>query len=121
MLPTKTMGDDMKLNDTTVKGLERPEGKSDWIYFDDDPKARGFGVRLRAGCKPLFVFQYRTAGGRQRRMTIAKVEKLGIDTARKRARELAAEVVLGRDPQAAKAEQNVEKAKKEAAAKHTVG
>jgi integrase len=95
----------MKLTDNVVDGLALPPGKADQIIFDSDHKKAvvGFGVRLRANCRPVWVLQYRI-GPRHRRYQLGAVAKLPADKARERARELVAEVVLGRDPQAEKIE-----------------
>jgi integrase len=97
MLPVD--GSAMKLNKTTVRGLQLPAGKPEAFVWDDD--VRGFGVRLRAGGKRVWVVQYRV-GAKQRRVTLGDVKKLDPDRARAAARERLAEVTLGRDPQAEK-------------------
>jgi integrase len=97
----------MKLNDSIVADLELPAGETktgkpitDFIYFDD--AVAGLGVRLRAGCQAIWIFQYRV-GPKQRRMQLGPVKKLGADDARKHAKKLLARVTLGEDPQAEKA------------------
>src|SRR6266699_1443261 len=108
-------GANMKLTDTAIAALKLPKGKTktgkpltDWIYFDD--AVTGLGVRLRQGCQPIWVLQYRI-GPRQRRMRLGPVKKLGADAARKHAKKLAAQVVLGEDPAKAKAKERTERAK----------
>jgi integrase len=101
----------MKLNKDTVARLTLPEGKSDQIWFDDD--LPGFGVRLRAGGKGVWIIQYRV-GVQQRRETLGDIRKVDLKAAREAARQRFAAVTLGSDPAA-------EKAAERAAAKVTLG
>jgi hypothetical protein len=57
----------MKLTQPVVNGLALPPGKTDAIFFDDD--VPGLGLRLRAGGKRSWIFQYQI-GTKQRRMTL---------------------------------------------------
>jgi integrase len=91
----------MRLTRPAVARLALPEGKSEAIVFDDG--LPGFGVRLRAGGKRVWVAQYRI-GSKQRRVTIGTVEAIDPDRARARAKEILARVQLGGDPQTEKAE-----------------
>jgi len=86
----------MLLTDQSVAKLSIPEGKSELIVFDD--REPGFGVRLRAGGKRVWICQYR-AGGQQRRVTIKPVAELTAAKARDRAKAIKAGVTLGSDPQ----------------------
>lgn len=86
----------MLLTDQVVAKLAIPDGKSEHIVFDE--KEPGFGIRLRAGGKRVWVCQYR-AGGQQRRVTIDRVDNLSTAKAREKARALKAGVTLGADPQ----------------------
>ncbi|WP_187640145.1 integrase arm-type DNA-binding domain-containing protein [Bosea sp. F3-2] len=86
----------MLLTDQSVAKLTIPEGKAELIVFDD--REPGFGVRLRAGGKRVWICQYR-AGGQQRRVTIKSVAELTAAKARDRAKALKAGVTLGTDPQ----------------------
>jgi integrase len=92
----------MKLTQPNVDGLTLPVGKVDHIEFDDD--LPGFGVRLRAGGKRTWIIQYRV-GRKQRRFTLAAVNKLSAKKARDEADERLARVTLGGDPQAKKIEE----------------
>lgn len=91
----------MRLTKPNVNALKIPDGKSEAIFFDE--QLPGFGVRLRAGGKRVWVVQYRI-GAKQRRVTIGSVEALDPEEARKRAREIIARVQLGGDPQVEKNE-----------------
>jgi len=66
----------MKLTVGSTTGLKLPEGHTkngkpitDFVYWDSE--VPGFGLRLRAGGKRAFIFQYKT-GGTQYRMTLGK-------------------------------------------------
>lgn len=98
MLPK---GSRVRLTKPNVAKLELPPGKSETIVFDD--ALPGFGVRIRAGGKRVWIAQYRV-GRQQRRVTIGSVETLNPDKAREEARNILAKVHLGGDPQTEKAE-----------------
>src|SRR5215472_9899644 len=73
-----------------------PEGKDDYIVFDQDMP--GFGYRLRrSGDKVArsWVAQYRHAG-QTRRMTLKSI--LSAEEARDEAKKILAKVALGQDP-----------------------
>jgi integrase len=91
----------MEFTKESLAGLSLPEGKSDAIFFDDD--LPGFGVRLRKGGKAVWIIQYRI-GRRQRRESLGDIRKIELEAARKIAKRKFAEVTLGRDPLADKAE-----------------
>lgn len=90
----------MRLTSANVSRLTLPEGKMDHVVFDDG--LPGFGVRLRAGGKRVWIAQYRV-GKKQRRVTIGSLDKISADVARTRAKEILANVQLGNDPQSEKA------------------
>jgi integrase len=92
----------MKLNQAAAAALRLPAGQSETIVFDDTLK--GFGVRLRAGGKRTWILQYRV-GRQQRRQTIGSLDLIPAARARATAERALAEVMLGSDPQAQKAEQ----------------
>ncbi|MEM9626895.1 MAG: tyrosine-type recombinase/integrase [Pseudomonadota bacterium] len=91
----------MKLTRAAIAKLRIPDGKSEFLVFDDD--LAGFGLRLRAGGSASWIIQYRL-GARQRRMTIGRLKGTAPDQARTRAAELLAKVRLGEDPQGTKLE-----------------
>jgi integrase len=91
----------VKLTQPIVNGLTLPSGKTDAIFFDDD--VPGFGLRLRAGGKRSWIFQYQI-GTKQRRMSLGTVPALTLTAARKTAAELHARVKMAEDPAAAKRE-----------------
>ncbi len=97
LLPPKMA---MKLTQRTIANLPLPEdrGKEDVLYFDD--ALTGFGIRFRRG-KPVWIVQYRI-GRKQRRMTLAAVDRVPVEQARAKAKTLLAQAALGTDPQAEK-------------------
>lgn len=90
----------MEFTTKTINELELPAGKTDAIFFDE--AMPGFGIRLRAGGKRVWLVQYRSAQG-QRRHTIGDARRLNLKAARAAAEKRFAEVALGGDPQAEKA------------------
>jgi integrase len=92
----------MKFAKDSVAKLTLPDGKTDAIVFDDD--LPGFGIRLRAGGKRVWIVQYRNAAGKTRRLTLGDTRKLDLDKARQKAKIEIARVTLGGDPRAEKAE-----------------
>jgi integrase len=90
-----------KLKDrSTVSALTLPEGKNDFIFWDDDlPR---FGVRIRR--RPSdgtqhgrYLIQYRV-GGKQKWVTVGDSAVLTPAQARDKARQMLASVELGGDP-----------------------
>jgi integrase len=86
----------MKFTSDTIAGLAMPAGKVDHIEWDSG--LPGFGLRLRGGSK-RWVIQYRV-GPQQRRESLGDVRKVGLDAARRIARQRFAQVELGTDPAA---------------------
>jgi integrase len=91
----------MKLTQSIIAKLAPPPGKGEAIFFDDG--APGFGLRVRATGKHVWIFQY-GIGTKTRRMTLGRASLISLAAARKTAAELHAEVLLGNDPAAAKSE-----------------
>jgi integrase len=91
----------VRLTRPALANLALPPGRSDLIVFDDT--LPGFGVRIRAGGKRVWIAQYRM-GQKQRRVTIGSVETIDPDQARRAAKSILAKVHLGSDPQATKTE-----------------
>ena len=77
-----------------------PPGQTWW---DDDPKATGFGVRSYPGGGKSFFVDYRI-DGRQRRITIGPFPRWSADAARERAKELRKLIDRGHDPAGSKRE-----------------
>lgn len=86
----------MKLTDRTVEDAQCPEGRKDVLLFDDALK--GFGLRVTAGGKRVFIFQYRV-GSTVRRTSLGEWgAKFTSTQARKRAETLRGQVRERRDP-----------------------
>ena len=90
----------MKLTKDAVAALGRPAGKEDHTVWDAE--LPGFGVRLRGGSKK-WGCQYRI-NGKQRRESLGDVRKVSLEDARKIARQRFAQVELGVDPAAERAQ-----------------
>jgi integrase len=67
------------------------------MWWDDDSKATGFGVRSYKGGGKSFFIDYRL-DGRQRRFTIGPFPRWPVAAARERARELRRQIDAGDDP-----------------------
>ena len=65
-----------------VAGLDGPQ-----LWWDDDPKATGFGVRSYLGGAKSFFIDYRLSG-RQRRYTIGPFPRWSAEAAREEAKKL---------------------------------
>jgi integrase len=85
----------------TNKFVDKLAGAEMW--WDDDPRATGFGVRSYAGGGRSFFIDYRL-DGRQRRYTIGPFPRWSAEAARERAKELRRGIDQGDDPAAAKRE-----------------
>ncbi len=104
-----------KLTDATVADLACPEGRKDVLVFDATEP--GFGVRVTADGKRVFVFQYRV-GSTVRRHRIGVWGKgLPATKARREAERLRGMVREGRDPVAEKRAREAETAASDRAAR----
>jgi integrase len=83
------------LSDALVKRLPVPEQGSRISYDLDVP---GFGIRVTAADARAFVLNYRTKGGRERRITIGGFPNWRTADARRKARELKRLIDDGGDP-----------------------
>jgi integrase len=88
----------LRLSNKFVEGL--PAGA---MWWDDDPKATGFGVRSYPGGSKSFFVDYRIHG-RQRRITIGPFPRWSAEAARERAKELRKAIDCGLDPAGSKRE-----------------
>jgi hypothetical protein len=59
----------MKLTGRTIEAARCPDGCNDALAFDDTPK--GFGLRVTAGGKRVFIVQYRI-GAKLRRTPLGQ-------------------------------------------------
>jgi integrase len=88
----------MKLTKNTAATLK--SDKPDQVFWDDS--LPGFGVRLR-GDSRSWLIQYRISS-QQRRESLGDIRRITLDDARRIARQKFAQIELGTDPAAAKAE-----------------
>lgn len=72
------------------------------IFDDGRGSVPGFGVRRQKGEARTFLLLYRDDAGRRRWLTIGKFGALTVEQARAIAKDRAAEIAQGRDPQAEK-------------------
>jgi integrase len=101
----------MKITQTSLAALKIPEGKSDYIIFDETMS--GFGVRLRAGDKGIhrtFIAQYKI-GAKHRRINLGNVAKVNLEDAKAEAKKIFGRVAIGQDPAAQKTAGKVEASK----------
>jgi integrase len=84
-----------KLTKRTVDAL-KPHPDRDLVVFDSE--LSGFGVRVKSSGRKSYLIQYRNAGGRSRRLTLAGHGRLTPDEARDEAKQLLAAAARGQDP-----------------------
>lgn len=87
-----------KLTDTIVKTLPAPS-KGNKITYDSE--VRGFGCRVTAAGARAFILNYRTRGGRERRITIGSYPDWRVSAARQEAADLKKRIDVGEDPMTA--------------------
>src|SRR5262249_30396953 len=95
----------LKLDAKTVSALDLGAKNEEIVWDTTLPR---FGLRMQrrhsdGTVLKRFIVQYRVPGGRKPRLTIGPAETLGVDQARRKAREALAKVDLGQDPAADKA------------------
>ncbi len=84
-----------KLTKRTVDALKPRPGR-DLVVFDSE--VSGFGVRVKSSGRKSYLIQYRNAGGRSRRLTIAGHGRMTAEEARNEAKQLLAAAARGQDP-----------------------
>jgi integrase len=105
----------MELTDASIEAATCPSGRKDALHFDD--KIPGFGVRITAKGKRVFIFQYR-AGPKVRRTVLGTWgAELSAAKARKKAESLRGQVRDARDPVSERRAAAAARAKEEAAQK----
>ena len=92
----------VRLENDYVRKLA-PPAKGAVTYWDNDPKATGFGVRLYASGVRSFFLNYRF-DGRERRFTLGPFPRMSVSAARERAIKLRRDIDSGFDPQGEKRE-----------------
>lgn len=87
-----------KLTKKVVDSLISDGTKTGTLYWDRE--LAGFGVRVTTGGTKKFLVKYRTAGGRQRWLTLGAFGPLTCERARELAKVELAKVIEGADPAA---------------------
>lgn len=86
----------VKLTKRTVEGATLPERGERFLW---DSEIRGFGLRLYATGRRVFLYQYQTPDtGETRRLTLGTFPALTVDAARDLAKTAAGTVAHGTDP-----------------------
>jgi integrase len=103
----------LRLTKSAVAALPPPpEGKPYRVAWDAE--IAGFGCRVLAGGRRTYFWQGRTRAGRAIKVSIGREGRITAEQARKKARELVAEVELGGDPaERRKSERQARRAKRE--------
>src|SRR5438270_3199932 len=89
------MAERVKLTKRLVEGVTPPPSGELNLW---DTEVPGFGLRVRAGGRRVYIIEYRNRERRKRRITLGPHGKLTVDQARKRARQDIAAVGRGEDP-----------------------
>lgn len=87
----------IRLTKAAIAALE-PRDKAFIVY---DSEVRKLGVRITPAGSRAWTFEYRAGGGRRspvRRLTLGKVDELTPEAARRKAKQMAARVLMGSDP-----------------------
>jgi integrase len=95
----------VKLTQASIAGLKKEAvrlGKDDVTFWDEED--RGFGLRVRKSGNATWIYQYQR-GTTQGKIRIGDANAIPAAVARQRAKDERANVQLGRDPGAAKAEE----------------
>jgi integrase len=88
----------MQLSQQVVNSSSYPYGQSDKPFYLMDSELCGYGLRLYASGRKVFILRYRTRDGRRRFYQMGDAAKLTEKKARAKAKDLLAEVQLGADP-----------------------
>lgn len=80
-----------------VRSIECPHGRSKLDFFDTDQ--RGFMLEVRASGGKTFYQRYTDKRGRERQFKIGPADVLNLDQARRKARFVLAQALVGDDPQ----------------------
>jgi hypothetical protein len=86
-----------------IKKLRCPSGKQEAFFWD--ASCGGFGMRVLSSERRSWIFQYRDAHKRTRRIALGDVSAVSLDAARQAARKHAASVVQGGNPSVARQKQ----------------
>jgi integrase len=89
-----------KLSKRVVDAISPEPGREVFVWDTGDGAIKGFGVRMMASGAASYVVQYRTRGGRTRRLALGRVGVLTPHQARKLASDALKGVTNGADPSA---------------------
>jgi integrase len=92
----------VRLSSSFVKSACCPEGRKKVDYFDSEQ--RGFMLEVRCSGGRTFYQRYTDARGRERQFKIGPADVLRLSAARRKARAIFAQALIGTDPQARRAE-----------------
>jgi integrase len=87
----------VELTASFVRGCVCPQGARRLDFFD--AAVPGFMLEVRSSGGKTFYQRYRDAGGRERQFKIGSADILTVSQARRKARSVLAEAILGSDPQ----------------------
>lgn len=87
----------ISLTKSVVAGVACTPGRSKVDYFDTDQ--RGFMLEVRASGGKTYYQRYTDARGRERQYKIGPADAITLEQARKKARTILAQALLGADPQ----------------------
>jgi integrase len=87
-----------ELTSKLVRELALPAGKADVIFWDARQPGLGLRVRIRNGRETRTWIAQRKRHGRAFKNTLGKAAEIGIDVARRAARDVLSRVDLGHDP-----------------------
>ena len=92
----------VRLSPSFVRSASCPVGRKKIDFFDLEQ--RGFMLEVRCSGGKTFYQRYTDARGRERQFKIGPAGVLGLLAARRKARSISAEALVGADPQARRAE-----------------
>jgi integrase len=92
----------VRLSPSFVKSACCPEGSKKVDFFDLNQ--RGFMLEVRASGGKTFYQRYTDARGREHQFRLGPADILSLSAARKKARAISAQALVGADPQAQRAE-----------------
>ena len=92
----------VSLTKASAKKLTLPVGKTDAVFWDN--RLPGFGLRIWASGKRVWVIQFRDKDRISRRLNVGNADILDADEARAKAKQMLADVTRGDDPAQAKRE-----------------
>jgi integrase len=88
----------VRLSPAFVKAASCPSGRKKIDFFD--PDQRGFMLEVRCSGGKTYYQRYTDERGRERQFKIGPADLLNLSEARRKAREISAQALVGADPQA---------------------